>query len=418
MFIRHLTCLAVGFCACATAADLPLARSEQLVAGSLTQDQAVALALVSQPQLAAGTAAVQALRENAVAAGELPDPRLSFGLQSLPLDTLNFTSIDMTQAMLGVSQTLPGGDKRALNRSRVTREADLGNADLAVTRRRIEREVRLAWLDLWLPTQAIGWLHRIGGEYEAKIEWGEVAYRAGKLGRDEILQWRALRETVRDRESELRLARARAQLQRWLGKSAQDEPAPDLPPPADLGGNPADLIERHPELLREQRSVELARADVALAQEAYKPDWNLSLAYGARGGGRPDLVSFQVDVDLPVFSAKRQDRRLAARLAEVNQAAEQQEDKHRMLRADLDTALAERQLATERMRRFDQDILPLQDSAEAAALAEYRSGKGAWSRVLDARRELLETRLQWLAQRAAGARADVQLRYLIGGGHE
>ena len=78
-------------------------------------------------------------------------------------------------------------------------------------------------------------------------------------------------------------------------------------------------------------------------------------------------------------------------------------------------ARAEQEAAQERMRRFEQTILPLNQAREAAALTEYRSGKGAWGRVLEARRDLLETRLQWLAQKAAGARADEQLRYLIGG---
>ena len=279
-----------------------------------------------------------------------------------------------------------------------------------------ERDVRMAWLDLWQPTQSLGWLHRLGDAYEQQIAWGEVAYKAGKLSRDDILQWQAMRESVRDRESELRLARARAraQLLRWLGQAGAAEPTPELPPALTLDANAEARLVQHPELLRTQMAVAVAQADVDLAREAGKPDWNVNLAYGARGGGRSDLVSFQVDVDLPVFPVNRQDRRLTARLAEANQASEQLEDKRRALLADLRSAEAESQLAQERIRRFEQDILPLQDSREAAALADYRSGKGAWSRVLDARREIIETRLQWLAQRSARARADVQLRYLLG----
>ena len=416
MRIRLLLCLVLNLVACAHA-ELPLARSEQLAAGSLDQEGAVALALAAQPQLAARTDAVHALREDAVAAGQLPDPKLSFGVQALPVDSFNFNSLDMTQAMIGISQMLPGGAKRGLNRARGESQALLAEADVASTRREIEREVRLAWIDLWQPTQTLGWLHRLGDAYEQQLEWGEVSYKAGKLSRDEILQWQAMREGVRDRESEQRLARerARAQLRRWLGTAGEAEPVPDLPPALSLGAEAETRLERHPELLRTRRQLDLARADVDLAREAVKPDWNLGLAYGARSGARADVVSFQVDVDLPVFQAQRQDRRLGARLAEANQAGEQLEDKRRALLADLRGARAEQEAALERMRRFEQTILPLNQAREAAALTEYRSGKGAWGRVLEARRDLLETRLQWLAQKAAGARADAQLRYLIGG---
>jgi outer membrane protein TolC len=416
MFIRCIACLTLGLTAHAMAAEPALARSDQLAVGGLDQDHAAALALAAQPQFAAREDAVRALRESAVAAGELPDPKLSFGVQALPVDTFNFTSLDMTQAVIGIGQMVPGGAKRALSRDRAGREAELAESELELARRSIERDVRLSWLDLWLPTQSLGWLLRLGDEYQQQVEWGEIAYKAGKLSRDEILQWQAMREGVRDRESGLRVARerARAQLQRWLGKAARDEPAPEPPAPLDLGKDAEARLDLHPELLRERRALELVRADVNLAREAVKPDWNLGLAYGARGGGRPDVVSFQVDVDLPMFPANRQDRRLAARLAELNQASEQLEDRRRALRAELDIAMAERQVAEERIQRFEQGILPLQAAREAAALAEYRAGKGIWSRVLDARREILETRLQWLAQRDAQARADVQLRYLIG----
>ncbi len=416
MFIRLFACLVTGIAAQAALAEPPLARSDQLAVGGLGQDQAAALALAAQPQFTAREDALRALRENAVAAGELPDPKLSFGLQALPLDTFDYAQEAMTQAIVGVSQAIPGGAKRALNRERVGREAEQVAADLDATRRRVARDVRLAWLDLWLPTQSLGWLRRLGDEYQQQIEWGEVAWKAGKLTRDDILQWRAMREGVRDRESELRVMRerARAQLRRWLGEAGAAEPAPEPPPPIALDPRAGERLERHPELLRLQRALQVARADVDLAKEAGKPDWNVNLAYGARGGGRPDLLSLVVGVDLPVFQANRQDRRLAARLAQVNQADAQLEEQRRQLLAALRTAQAEREVAEERIQRFERDILPLQASREAAALADYRSGKGAWSRVLDARRAQIETRLQWLGQRAALARAVVQLRYLIG----
>jgi outer membrane protein TolC len=417
MFPRFIACLLAGLAAHA-AAEVPLVPSGELAA-NLDPDRAVALALAAQPQFAAREAGIHALQENAVAAGELPDPKLTFGLQALPTDTFSFTQEAMTQAVVGVSQAIPGGAKRDLSRRRVERDADLASADLVLARRKLERDVRLAWLDLWQPTRALGWLVQLENEFQQQIEWGEVAYKAGKLSREEILQWQAQREIVRDRQSEQKVMRerARAQLVRWVGQAGEAEPAPELPAPEGRTGKPFDAtqrLDRHPELLRLQRALDVARADAALAKEAARPDWNVNLAYGARGANRADLLSFTVGVDLPIFQVNRQDRRLAARLSQANQIEEQLEDQRRQLRTALRTGTAERDAAVERAHRYQADILPLQEAREAAALADYRAGKGAWGRVLDTRRAILETRLQLLTQQAVEARAEVQLRYLIG----
>ena len=57
------------------------AQSEQ----SLTMAEAIRLATQSQPLLQSLDDAAAASREAAVAAGQLPDPKLNFGVQNLPI---------------------------------------------------------------------------------------------------------------------------------------------------------------------------------------------------------------------------------------------------------------------------------------------------------------------------------------------
>lgn len=383
---------------------------------NLGMADAARLALENQPQLLAQQAGIDALRENAVAVGELPDPRLRVGIANLPVDSFSFPEEPMTQAVLGFSQAIPGGDKRRLAADRQAREAGQGEAGLAALRQRLVRDARLAWLDAWWPGTALDFVGRIEQTYAAQVEWSEVAYKTGKLPQEETLALRGMLEATRDRATELarQQARARAVLARWVGEPAAAQPLaallPDEPPPpaqADLAAR----LDGHPELAVAAAGVQVARADADLAREAYKSDWNVDVSYGLRGADRSDFLSVMVGVDLPLFTTNRQDRRLAARLAGVARAEQMAADRRLALKAELAAAFADWQAATARLARYDRDILPLAERRAESALIAYGTDRASYGRVLEARRAVLEARLQRLAQHVAQVRAAVQLRY-------
>ncbi len=372
------------------------------------------LAVQRQPQLQAQQAALTALSEAAPAAGQLPDPKLRVGLLSVPVDSFSLTRDGMTQASVGVSQVIPGGNKRSLASARLQREAAQGSQVLAATARRLARDAQLAWIEVYGAGAARDLVGQLAAEYRRQLEWSEVAYKAGTLTQEETLALRGTLETTLDRDTELarQHARAQAALTRWVGADARRPLAalPDAPAPAPLAGL-LEHLPRHPELAALDESVAVARSDVALAREAYKPDWSVDLSYGLRGDHQADLVSVVVGVDLPVFTGKRQDKRLAARLAEQEQAEQLRLDRDRSLRAELEAAYADWRSAHDRVVRYQQAILPLARRRVDSALAAYGSDRASYARVLDARRAEIEARLQWLAQQVAQARAQAQLDY-------
>ena len=71
-------------------------------AQELTIGEAQRLAEIGQPQLAARHSAIEAAREAAAAARELPDPKLKLGLLNVPIDGGDALSLDaepMTMTM-------------------------------------------------------------------------------------------------------------------------------------------------------------------------------------------------------------------------------------------------------------------------------------------------------------------------------
>ncbi len=406
--IFRLACLSGAFCI------TPISYAADVAPRQLGLEETAALAVQQQPQLLAQQAAISALKESASAAGKLPDPRLNLGLANLPVDTFSFTQDSMTQAVIGVNQMFPGGNKRQLATARARQEIVLENQALAALSRRIARDAQLAWLDVYSPSVAQELVGRVEAEYQRQVEWSQVAYKANKLTQEETLALRGMLEATRDRQAELRRQQSNAQagLARWIGDAARRplEALPESAPPLPL----AEMIghlDQHPELTALREAVTLARSEVALAREASKPDWSVDLSYGLRGGGREDMVSLLVGVDLPLFTANRQDKRLAARLAEVERAEQLLADRRQALKAELEAAYADWQSAHARIAHYQQEILPLAGRRAESALAAYGSDRAGYDRVLEARRAETEARLQWLALRVARAKAWAQIRY-------
>ncbi len=392
-----------------------LAGSQVAQPASLSVDQAVALALDRQPRLERISSRIHEARAGATAEAQLPDPRLSLGLSSLPLDSLSFTRDEMTQAVVGISQTIPGGRKRQLAARRMGIEAARSQAELAATRQRIARDTVQAWLDLYHPQQALVLLARIAREYERELDWAGVSLATDGLSQADVLALRMQRAYVQDQTADLQRAatRARVALQRWTAVPAEDLQVQGELPQAPGPGLGATILDAHPELAIFQQDMDLARSEVDLAREAYKSDWEVEVAYGLRGGGRTDMLSVQVGVDLPLFPKQRQDRRLAARLAAVDSAGHGLEDRRRELAAELAATRAEWQAADQRINHFQTQILPLAQRRVESSLVGYRSGKVPYSSVLEARRAELEAHLQLLAQQVAQARAAVDLHYYL-----
>lgn len=387
------------------------------LAAPLGINDARELALKEQPLLQSQQAEIAAAQESAVAAGQLPDPKLSAGLRDYPVtgsDALSIRRDNFTMFMVGVMQEFPREEKRKLLSNRELLAAGKATQELDLTRRTISRDAVLAWLDVYYPEQAKALVRELEREAEVQIESAEIAYRAGRKTQADVLAEQVTLALLKDREADFskQSAQARAGLSRWIGSAASreiEEKLPDQTPPA-LDALLA-LVESHPHLNTLDKQTDIARNEVAVARQAYKPDWNLEVYYASR----PEFSNFvgvQVGIDLPVFTKNRQDRTLASRLAQLDKTRSLKEDALRSIKADAARYYAEWQSASDRLSVFfDQDILPTARARIEAALAAYQSGKADLASVLEARRAELDLRLQQLALMVDRARALTQLQY-------
>jgi len=366
---------------------------------ALTLEQALSLAEQQAPSLAAQTANLHAALSAAIPAGELPDPKLRLGLQNVPIEGDTRWRLDeeaMTMQMVGVMQDVPN---RAKRRARI--EAAQAGVALAGVQQSIERlSVRQATAEAWIASFAVEQQLSLFKQFygENKLFSQAVQARiAGGRGQtaDSVLpkQEAAL---LAEQEDELvrNQAVARAELRRWIGEPA-DQPLTGVWPqwPADAVRYQHNL-DRHPALLAFGPMTREAEANVSQAIAEKTPDWSWGVDYLRRGREYGDMVNLSVSFDLPMFTGSRQDPKIAAERARLAQIEAQRQATLRMHDQELTANLAEHQRLSRVLTRLEQTLLPLAEQKVDLAMADYRAGKGELIAVIDARRQLVETRLR------------------------
>ncbi|NTS66706.1 TolC family protein [Sphingomonas sp. HHU CXW] len=388
-------------------------------AGPLTYDQALRDAVANAPGAAAARAGITAAGADARAAGSLPDPRLSFGLDNFPVSgppayTLNGNS--MTMGRVGVQQDVPNLAKRHAAQAQARAAIMAAEASQASRLRQIRLGAGSAWIDLAYAERRLRAMDESLGALRALPAAARTAAASGAARPAQTLAVDQAIATLEDRRAELlsAVARARAMLTRWTGVQAPetvgDIPALDLAP-AKLRA----ALDRHPDVLAAEAGVSRAQADVAAARAEKRPDWGFEVAYQRRDPRYGDMVSAGVSMTLPLFARSRQDPRIAARQSSAAQADAEREDARRALEADLEAGLADHVMHHEQWMRARDTLVPLARKRAGLETASYSAGRASLTDVIEAKTALADAELTALDREAEVARDAVRLTITFGG---
>lgn len=102
------------FIKCGLSTSFFLLAQNALAHPTLTLKQVEQIALQSAPALSQSRHNEESLRQAAVAAGQLPDPKLHVGVMSVPVDTFSLTQENMTQVQVGLAQMFPKGQSLSI----------------------------------------------------------------------------------------------------------------------------------------------------------------------------------------------------------------------------------------------------------------------------------------------------------------
>lgn len=371
-----------------------LARAE-----SLSLETALDLAVRASPDIATETASVQAAQASAVAAGTLPDPKLTFGVQNVPTngpDQWSLTRDFMTMKTIGLMQDLPNRGKRRAQADEAAAMTSRTEAERRVRIRAVRRDAAVAWLNRYYVERRRALFDDLDRENHLFEEAVQAQLAGGRgVPADSIVPKQEAAELA-DRRDELAVewAQANAALKRWVGEAAQEPLASDAPALAIDSEGLRTHVHEHPELAVFVPMTQFAQAEVHEAEADKHPDWSVELNYGRRGPLFSDMVSLQFSIGLPLFTRTRQDPRITAKRQELARVEGERETMLRDHTEELERELAQYETLGKQLTRMREVRVPLARQKVDLQFASYGAGKADLTTVLQARRELIDQQIR------------------------
>ncbi|MBK1874487.1 TolC family protein [Marinobacter sp. 1-3A] len=397
----------------------------------LALDDAIDIAIRGDPWSAQSIQLQRALLDESVAAGALPDPRITLGAANLPTDTFDTGQEGMTQATIGFSQRFPRGNSRSLARDKKKELAESQTFQRGNREDLIVRSVTYLWLELWKTQESVRLVESNRGLFEQLADVAEAGYTSTMNGSRQQDIIRASLELTRldDRLTALhsQMETAQEELGEWVGTDTFRLQVSERIPPNLLARLPYPALDvsnnsviTHASIRATDQLIDAGSIDVELARQAYKPEWTVSAQYGYRdqapnGQDRADLFSIGIGFDLPIFTGNRQDRTVSAAIARVEAAKSDRMLQVRRIRAEGRAAAARVNRLDERIMLYQQTLLPQMAEQANAALSAYNNDDGDFAEAVRARIAELNTQVDFIQMTAERAKNLATFRYLTAG---
>jgi outer membrane protein, heavy metal efflux system len=420
-------------------------------------DALVARGDSANPSLQAARSRVSAAAARVGRVAAWADPILMAGIINLPLGTENTATAGghgsvaasagdpMTMKMIGVSQTIAYPGKLSLRRQAAEREVDAAKANLDASRLAVTRDVLTSFFELAYIDRALTIIERNRSVLGDVIQVTEAHYASGTGGQQDVLKARveaarlgetasALLEDRRATSAELnatlnredttsipsaaipeRIVQAAIPTDpnrirfaaQTLGARTVDSPFPPLAELQDLA------VRQNPTLRENEANIAAQAARVELARKGSRPDFDVSFQYGQRNQ-RPDMITAEVSIPLPIHKRSRQDQELAEANADLSAMESDRRAKINAVRARVARLISELERGRTQLAIHAKAILPQGSAAATASLASYQSGKADLLTVLDNQNSVFTYETEYYRSLSDFAKNLAELEQVVG----
>jgi outer membrane protein TolC len=358
-------------------------------------------AAANNPDIQAAEHGWRAAAEVPKQARALPETQLSVQELSVgsPRPLAGFDNSDFAYVGVGASQELPYPGKRALRAAVAAHQAESLHEDASAVRRRVVEAIELTYYRLAYIQQTLGILERNDGLLRQIEQVVESRYRVGQGSQQDVLRaqlqhTKILREVAMRHQEEGQLE---AQIKQALNRPQASPDVVAVPLlPSVLERSDADLLrqaaEQNPDLRARRESLRGRQTQVELAHRELRPDFNVQAMVQHTGSQFRDYYMATFGIRLP-----NRGRRIAA-LAEAEQdrARAEQEMQAEVQRVASEVA---QQLALlrgfeERLKIYDQGLIPQAEATFQAGIAAYESNRQDFATLLGNFLDVLELNLE------------------------
>ncbi len=388
----------------------------------LTRQDAIRIALESNPQVVAARAEWEAAKARAVQAGAFPDPELELEYEELPgatdLGAFGERNLGATQAV-----EFP---LKWWRRRRAAQQAAHATqfSVLEATRQEIRLRVKTAYDRVLLNQERLESSRENLRLIQSFLTKARLRREAGDVPSLDVIRAEVETGRAANRLSQIQndLDDARASLNALLGR--------DIRTPFLLASNLdyqpssrklSDLeelaLKRRPEIRGADSSLASARSQQGAARAALLPDVSVGVFRQTVDAptGKEDFWRVGFGLELPLWGAVRQRGELAEAKAAAAQAAAEGAGARLQVLLDVERALLQLRNAEEQVQLFQGTIVAAAERAFEVASRSYREGKATYLDALEAQRSLIEVREEYASALFDHRAALAQLEWATGG---
>jgi len=373
-------------------------------------------ALAANPDLEVMRQAWRAATAEVPAASALDDPMASYSVAPL--------SIGSSQARFGqmieLRQKLPFPGKRGLAGEAVVLDAEAMHDDYRAARLELAAAAAELHSGAYLNARAleINDRHRALVEQMRKVAEARVA--SGRGSTQDALQ--AEVELGHLEHERVMLETERISIAARMGGLLHRDPALPLPPadklpvlpePEPVASLEAAALAARPQTAAARERLGAAESQVALADRAYYPDFELMASYNSMWDMAEHRWLIGVGIDIPIQRGKR-DAALESARARVVRAQAEIAKLGDTIAIEVVRAHRELMEGIHVVKLYDDRLLPTARAQVDAALAGFTTGQNDFPAVIDAERGLRTVELTALTARADAWRRQAALASAIG----
>jgi outer membrane protein TolC len=355
-----------------------------------------------------------------IAAGELPDPKVTLAFLNFPTDTFDFGQEPMTQLKVGVSQMFPRGSTLALKREQLELKSDIFPFQRLNRSEKVKVIASQLWLEAFKAQESIALIEKNRSLFEQLSEVAESTYSSalGRTSQQDIVRAQLELTRLDDRLTMLnqKFDKSIQNLSGWLNdyylQDYQDFNVVEginqssgivlenkLPELTVSNRNYLSinddneifvLIKNHPAIVALQQKRIVSEKSIDLAKQQYKPAWGVNASYGFRGespsgDNRSDFLTLGVTFDVPLFTKNRQDKKLQAAVALTDAVETEEYLMLRQMLASFKAATTQLYRLDERQKLYNNILLPQMNEQAEASLSAYTNDTGDFAEVVRSR---------------------------------
>jgi len=184
----------------------------------LSLNAAVVMALENDSVVMLNKTRAQSAIENAIADGEMEDPKLTFGVFNVPTSDFDLNKNPTTQLRFGVNQALPRGDTLHYQSLKSRDLSEASEAMALLASKQIVRDVRRQYLEVFYQEKVLGVLNSNRRLFVQLLKNTEDNYSVGGSSQQAILQAKLELSKLDDRISQAlnKQESSKAILSKWV----------------------------------------------------------------------------------------------------------------------------------------------------------------------------------------------------------